>query len=220
MTFGFSEQADVRATNISFHNNGSSMEVFIHGTYAGDLELQVSGKHNILDALAATAFCYEVGIPVTEIFATLNTFCGTKRRFEHIGVRDGAIIVDDYAHHPTEIRSTLEGARLSFPERRIRAIFQPHTYSRTEKLLEDFSQAFKVADEVVVAEIFASAREQGQYSVSASVLAEMINQQGVEARYIGPLEDIKSYLSQTLAPQDLVLTLGAGDIYKVGEGLV
>lgn len=220
MTFGFSEQADVRATNISFHNNGSSMEVFIHGTYAGDLELQVSGKHNILDALAATAFCYEVGIPVTEIFAILNTFCGTKRRFEHIGVRDGAIIVDDYAHHPTEIRSTLEGARLSFPERRIRAIFQPHTYSRTEKLLEDFSQAFKVADEVVVAEIFASAREQGQYSVSASVLAEMINQQGVEARYIGPLEDIKSYLSQTLAPQDLVLTLGAGDIYKVGEGLV
>ncbi|MEM5818141.1 MAG: cyanophycin synthetase, partial [Desulfitobacterium hafniense] len=147
-------------------------------------------------------------------------FNGTKRRFEHIGQNAGALIVDDYAHHPTEIRSTLEGARLSFPDRRIRAVFQPHTFSRTEKLLQEFSQSFQAADEVVIAEIFASARETNLNTISASSLADLISQQGINARYIHSLEEIQTYLAQTLSPGDLVLTLGAGDIYKVGQSLV
>jgi UDP-N-acetylmuramate--alanine ligase len=130
------------------------------------------------------------------------------------------MIVDDYAHHPTEIRTTLEGARLSFPNRRIRAIFQPHTFSRTEKFLQDFSSAFHSADEVVIADIFASAREKDTHTVSALTLAEMIQKQGTRASYIGTIEAIKSYVVQTLAADDLVLTLGAGDIYKVGQDLV
>ncbi|CAA7600288.1 UDP-N-acetylmuramate-L-alanine ligase [Acididesulfobacillus acetoxydans] len=219
-TFGFTPEADVKATDITFKNQGSSMRIFIHGQYAGDLDLHVSGRHNILNALAAIAFCQEIGVPAAEIFTGLSTFTGTKRRFEQLGIRDGALIMDDYAHHPTEIRSTLEGARLSFPDRRIRAIFQPHTFSRTEKLLREFSEAFQAADEVVVAEIFASAREQDLHTISAASLADLIQQQGKQARYIGTLEDIKNYLSQTLSPEDLVLTLGAGDIYKVGQGLV
>lgn len=219
-TFGVTEDADVRAVDISFHDEGSSMKIYIRGQYAGDLNLKVAGKHNILNSLATIAFCEKIGIPVPQILASLGQFNGTKRRFEHLGEKNGALIVDDYAHHPTEIRNTLEGARLSFPDRRIRAIFQPHTFSRTEKLLQEFSEAFQSADEVVIAEIFASAREQDLHTISALALAELIQQQGKQARYIATLDEIKTYVAETLAPEDLVLTLGAGDIYKVGHGLV
>jgi UDP-N-acetylmuramate--alanine ligase len=220
-TFGLSEAADVRATEILFRDEHSSMKILLKGQYVGDLDLHVAGRHNILNALATIAVCYEIGIPVKEILDSLSQFNGTKRRFEHLGSNtNGALIVDDYAHHPTEIRTTLEGARLSFPDRRIRAVFQPHTFSRTEKLLQEFSQAFQSADEVVIADVFASAREQGNQTISALTLAELIQEQGIQARYIGTLDDIKLYLAQTLAPEDLVLTLGAGDIYKVGLGIV
>ncbi len=220
-TFGLSESADVRATEIVIQNELSSMKIMLKGQYAGDLNLRMAGKHNIINALATIALCHQIGIPMETILFSLNQFNGTRRRFEHVGyTKNGALIVDDYAHHPTEIRTTLEGARLSFPDRRIRAIFQPHTFSRTEKLLLDFSQAFQAADEVVIADIFASARENEHYTVSAQNLAKLIREQGIQARYIGPLEDIESYLSDTLAPEDLILTLGAGDIYKVGLGIV
>lgn len=220
-TFGLSESADVRATEIVFQDERSTMKVTFKGEYVGDLDLHVAGRHNILNALATIALCHEIGIPISEILTSLSLFNGTKRRFEHLGSNtNGALIVDDYAHHPTEIRTTLEGARLSFPERRIRAVFQPHTFSRTEKLLQEFSQAFQAADEVVIADIFASAREQEHHTISALTLAELIQKQGIQAHYIGPLDDIKVYLAQTLAPEDLVLTLGAGDIYKVGLDIV
>ena len=220
-TFGLSETADVRATEILFQDERSSMKIMIKGEYVGDLTLHVAGRHNIINALATIALCHEIGIPIQVILFNLSLFNGTKRRFEHIGSnKNGALIVDDYAHHPTEIRTTLEGARLSFPHRRIRAIFQPHTFSRTEKLLQEFSQSFQGADEVVVADIFASAREQEHHTVSSLTLAELIVEQGVKARYIGTLEDIGTYLTKTLGPDDLVITLGAGDIYKVGIGIV
>lgn len=220
-TFGLSENADVRATEIIFQDERSSMKIMIKGQYVGDLNLHVAGRHNIINALATIALCHEIGIPIPVILFNLSLFNGTKRRFEHIGSNiNGALIVDDYAHHPTEIRTTLEGARLSFPHRRIRAIFQPHTFSRTEKLLKEFSQSFQGADEVVVADIFASAREQENHTVSSLNLADLIVKQGVKARYIGTLEDIGTYLSDTLGPDDLVITLGAGDIYKVGIGIV
>lgn len=219
-TFGFSEEADIQARDVQFHDEGSSMKIYAFGQYLGEMHLHVAGKHNILDALAAIALSLELGIPAPQILTSLSQFSGTKRRFEHIGMSDGALIVDDYAHHPTEIRSTLEGARLSFPERRIRAIFQPHTFSRTEKLLDEFSHAFSSADEVVIAEIFASAREKNLNTISASVLADQIRNQGINVRFIDSLDGIKTYLAQTLTPKDLVITLGAGDIYKVGQSLV
>lgn len=219
-TFGLSEEADIQAKEILFHDEGSSMKIFAFGQYLGEMNLHVAGKHNILNALATIALCLELGIPAQQILASLDQFNGTKRRFEHVGMNGGALIVDDYAHHPTEIRSTLEGARLSFPDRRIRAIFQPHTFSRTEKLLDEFSHAFTVADEVVIAEIFASARETNLNTISASTLAELMQGQGVNARFINSLDEIHDYLAKTLTPKDLVLTLGAGDIYKVGQSLV
>lgn len=219
-SFGLSEEADIQAREIKFHDEGSSMKIYAFGEYLGDMHLHVAGKHNILDALAAIALCLAIGVPAPKVLESLSQFSGTKRRFEHVGTNGGALIVDDYAHHPTEIRSTLEGARLSFPDRRIRAIFQPHTFSRTEKLLDEFSHAFNAADEVVIAEIFASAREKNLNAISASTLAERMQSQGINVRFINSLEGIQDYLAQTLTPKDLVLTLGAGDIYKVGQGLV
>ena len=220
-TFGFSASADIQATDIVSRDEHSSMKIICKGQYSGDLHLQIPGRHNILNALAAIALCHELGIPMAKTLHSLSQFNGTKRRFEHLGkYKNEALIVDDYAHHPTEIRTTLEGARFSFPERRIRAVFQPHTYSRTERLLHEFSRAFQSADEVIVADIFASAREQGHHSVSASILAELIRQHGAETRYIGSLEDISVYLKNTMTPRDLVLTMGAGDIYKVGLSLI
>jgi len=219
-SFGLSEEADIQAREIKFHDEGSSMKIYAFGKYLGEMHLHVAGKHNILNALATIALCLAIDIPAQKILESLCQFSGTKRRFEHVGMNGGALIVDDYAHHPTEIRSTLEGARLSFPDRRIRAIFQPHTFSRTEKLLDEFSHAFNAADEVVIAEIFASAREKNLNTISASVLADRMQSQGINVRFINSLKGIEDYLAQTLTPQDLVLTLGAGDIYKVGQGLV
>mgnify|MGYP003903127279 CR=1 FL=1 len=220
ITFGLSEEADVYATDINFKNGGSTMKLMAHGNCLGQLELNVNGKHNILNALACVAFCLEIGVDLDIILNTLKNFNGTKRRFEHLGQHSGALIVDYYAHHPTEIRTTLEGARLSFPNRRIRAVFQPHTFTRTEKLLQEFSQSFQAADEVVIAGIFASARETNLNTISGASLADLIKKQGINARYIQSLEEIQNYLAQTLTPDDLVLTLGAGDIYKVGQSLV
>lgn len=221
-TYGFSAEADVRATNVIFDDSGSTFDVMMHDETLGKLHLKVSGKHNILDALAAITLTIKLGVPVNIILEALSNFNGTKRRFERLGTKHGAVIVDDYAHHPTEIQTTLNGARLSYPNRRIRAVFQPHTFSRTEKLLYEFSQAFQDADEVVLAEIFSSAREKkaGVNSVSSAKLAALMQEKGITTRYFATLDEISSYLDQTLEEDDLVITLGAGDIYKVGQNLV
>lgn len=221
-TFGFSPEADIRAVNIAFDDAGSTFDVLMGDTNLGKLHLTVSGKHNILDALAAIALTIKLNVPVKVILGALSNFNGTKRRFERLGTKHGAVIVDDYAHHPTEIQTTLNGARLSYPNRRIRAVFQPHTFSRTEKLLYEFSQAFQDADEVVLAEIFSSAREKitGAHSVSSAKLAALMQEKGITTRYFSTLEEISSYLDETLKEDDLVITLGAGDVYKVGQNLV
>lgn len=221
-TFGFSEEADVRATNIVYSDKGAAFDILINKENIGNLQLAVSGKHNVLDALAAVALTAKIDIPLETILRALTGFNGTKRRFERLGTRNGALIVDDYAHHPTEIQTTLDGARRSFPGRRIRAVFQPHTFSRTEKLLYEFSQAFHQADEVVLAEIFSSAREKksASNSLSSAKLADLIRERGINALYFPTLEEISSYLDETLQEDDLIITLGAGDIYKVGQTLV
>ncbi|MGI5902297.1 MAG: UDP-N-acetylmuramate--L-alanine ligase [Desulfitobacteriia bacterium] len=221
-TYGLTPQSNIRAQNISFNDSGSNFDVVIEGRKVGKLHLRVSGKHNILNALAAIALTWRLEVPLPKILNSLEGFNGTKRRFEYLGTRRGAVIVDDYAHHPTEIRTTLDGARLSYPKRRIRAVFQPHTFSRTEKLFYEFSQAFSEADEVVLAEIFSSAREKKSCyrSISSAQLAESIKEKGIAAKYFSTLEEISTYLDQTLTEDDLVITLGAGDIYKVGLALV
>ncbi|EQB22464.1 UDP-N-acetylmuramate--alanine ligase [Dehalobacter sp. UNSWDHB] len=221
-TFGFSADADVSVANVVFDNDGSCFDVMMNKKNIGKLHLTVSGKHNILDALAAIALTSRLGISMDTVLQALSGFNGTKRRFERLGTKHGAVIVDDYAHHPTEIQTTLDGARLSYPDRRIRAVFQPHTFSRTEKLFYEFSQAFQDADEVLLAEIFSSAREKkaGVNPISSAKLADLMKEKGITTRYFPTLDEISSYLDQTLEEGDLVITLGAGDIYKVGQNLV
>lgn len=221
-TYGLSSDADVRAENIVYNNTGCSFDVIINNVPVGSLQLAVSGQHNILDALAAIALTSRLDVPPENILLALKDFNGTKRRFERLGTRNGAVIVDDYAHHPTEIQTTLDGARRSYPGRRIRAVFQPHTFTRTEKLFYEFSQAFSEADEVVLAEIFSSAREKksGGNPLSSSKLADVIQERGITTKFFPTLEEISSYLDETLTEDDLVITLGAGDVYKVGLILV
>ena len=219
-TYGFSAAADLRAVNVSYDHLGSHFDIIQGNTLLGHLDLLVFGRHNILNALAVVALTQRLGLPIDAILGSLAGFTGTKRRLERLGTHNGAIIVDDYAHHPTEIRTTLDGVRRSYPGRRIRAVFQPHTFSRTEKLLYEFSESFRDADEVVLAEIFSSAREKPNGNLSSRKLAGLIEKQGIQVRYFPTLEEISAYLGQTVGADDLVITLGAGDIYKVGQNLI
>lgn len=181
-------------------------------------ELSVSGEHNIKNAKAALAVARILGVDEKEACAFLAQFQGTWRRQEFKGkTTNGASVYDDYAHHPTEIRATLQGFRAKFPERRLRVVFQPHLYSRTKLLLDEFAQSFGDADEVLVAPIYA-ARETPDPSISAAVLATRIQEQGTPARACS-FGEAKEYVSSAGA-DDIILTMGAGDVYKIGEELV
>ncbi len=187
------------------------------GRALGPIALQVPGKHNVLNALAAVAVGTYLGLEMEHITAALGGYAGVGRRFELKGEAGGVTVIDDYAHHPTEIRATLAAARGRFPGRRIWAVFQPHTYSRTKALLAEFAQSFGDADRVIVSDIYA-AREVDDGSVHASQLVGMM--QGGGARYIGALDDVRRYLEEHVEPGDVVITLGAGDGYRVGEELL
>lgn len=220
ITYGLQKHNHYRAENISFDQGNTTFELMYKGERLGNFQLAVTGRHNVLNSLAAIALSRELGAGLESIRKTLSQFRGTKRRFEKLGEYNGALIMDDYAHHPTEVNATLEGARLAFPQRRIIAVFQPHTFTRTQKLLDDFAKSFSFADEVVVANIFSSAREKEGSGVNSETLANKLRSNGVNAVFMPSFQDIKSYLSEHLTKDHLVLTMGAGDIYKVGLDLV
>ncbi len=181
------------------------------------LELLVPGGHNILNAQAALAVAKILDISPSTALEALNKFSGTWRRFEFKGeLASGALIYDDYAHHPTEIKATLAAAREKFPERRIIAVFQPHLYSRTKLLLNDFAGSFVAADQVIIAPIYA-AREAPDPTISHELLATAI---GAKARALASLPAITAYLKTLIKPTDLVLTIGAGNVCEVAEALL
>ncbi|MGB2580195.1 MAG: UDP-N-acetylmuramate--L-alanine ligase [Minisyncoccia bacterium] len=187
-------------------------------------ELIVSGEHNKKNAKAALAVTRILGVNEGEACALLAGFQGTWRRMEYKGkINKGALVYDDYAHHPTEIKATLQGFRAKYPNGRIRVIFQPHLYSRTKLLLNDFAQSFTDADEVIVAPIYA-AREENDPEISAEILAQhIIDEQKVLGFRTWAMLDfatIENYLRDTQAPNDIIITMGAGDIYKVGDLLL
>jgi UDP-N-acetylmuramate--alanine ligase len=180
------------------------------------VSLQVPGEHNVRNALAALSVAAVLGLPLQEAADALGQFTGTGRRFEVRGERNGVTVIDDYAHHPTEIRATLAGARKRYPSRRIWAVWQPHTYSRTQMLFHEFTRAFTDADEVLVTEIYAS-REPKQDFSSAEVVSAMPHP---SARYSGSLADTTAYLRPNLRPGDVVLVLSAGDADQVSADLL
>ena len=185
------------------------------------IKLLVPGVHNQKNAQAAITAALEVGISEDAARQSLATFTGTWRRFEFKGkTKEGALVYDDYAHHPSEIKATLAGAREAFPSHRIIAVFQPHLYSRTKLLLNDFATSFEDASEVVLLPIYA-AREPFDPSISSEILAEAISKQGIPARVVLDFLTARKFLSTLkLDSSTLILTLGAGDVYQIAEGLI
>lgn len=217
LTYGFAAENDHSAREIGHDSFGSSFEWWHGEERLGTVRLSIPGRHNILNALAAGACCLELGVPVADILVNLAGFSGVKRRFQFVGEENGITVVDDYAHHPTEVLATLEAARQG-DWGRVICVFQPHRFSRTEALAKQFGAAFDHADVVVVAEVY-GAGEEPQPGVSGKLVPDAILRRlpGKNVAYIPRLTDIVDYLRDTVMPGDLVLTMGAGDVRVVGE---
>ena len=219
ITFGFNEQCDYHAENIKFNSAGMpSFDLCHKGNCLCHLQLSIPGEHNIANALAAAACCHNLGIDLPIIISTLEAYTGTQRRFDIIGVtKENVKIVDDYAHHPTEIKATLKAA-VNIPHNNLWCLFQPHTYTRTLALFDEFASAFASADKVILAEIYA-AREKNIYKISSKELVAEIKRTSPskEAYFFESFDEIASFVINNAEPGDLVITMGAGDIYKVAE---
>jgi UDP-N-acetylmuramate--alanine ligase len=211
--YGFDEDAAWRAI-FDRANGGPEFTVLRDGEVVGSLHLQLPGRHNILNALAVVVIADWLELPFHTTREALASFGGVGRRFEVKGEANRVVVVDDYAHHPTEVAATLAAARGRYPARRIWAVFQPHTFSRIQALMDQFAVSFGDADEVIVLDIYA-ARETDSLGIDGSDLAARL--QHSRARHIGGLRQAAAYLMEHLLPGDLVLTLGAGDGDKVGD---
>lgn len=210
VTFGLSEEADFRAVNISTERGFPTFDVFYGGEMLSrGIRLFVSGEHSIYNALSAFAACFLCGIDVEDIKAGLASFRGAHRRSEFVGKVNGADVFDDYGHHPTEVRTTLDGFR-SRGYNKLYCVFQPHTYSRTRGFMAELCSSFDAVDEVVFADIYA-ARETDTLGMSASLLAE----QTPRGKYVGSMSDICEYLKGVLCEGDAAIIMGAGDINKL-----
>lgn len=215
LTYGTSPEADYVVREIETNGRGGvDCSVWRGGGKWQEISLAVPGEHNALNATAALIVAQLCGIEAKEAAQMLKDFTGVLRRFEVKGVQDDVIVVDDYAHHPTEVRATLAAARGRYPQRRIWAVFQPHTYSRTRALLGDFASCFDDADKVIVTDIY-PARAHEEPVIRAEELIEKMGHGDVT--HIDSIEQVVDHLLAALCPGDLLLTLGAGDGYLVGE---
>ncbi len=219
ITYGLAPSYEYYAQEVQFHAQGNGFFSLMHRAEAlGTIELSVPGLHNISNAVAAAALALEMGIEFEVIARALHAFGGTERRFEYKGSLGGITIIDDYAHHPTEITASLQAAR-NYSHKRIVCVFQPHTYSRTRAFLGEFAQALSLADVVVLADIYA-ARETDTLGISSRNLLLELEKQGTESYYFPCFDDIENFLLKNCMNGDLLITMGAGDILQVGEHLL
>jgi len=215
LTYGI-DKGDFTAKNILFNEKGcASFTAYFKGDKFLDVILSVPGRHNVLNALACIGAAFALDISNDSIFEGLREFGGTHRRFELKGKKDGVTVIDDYAHHPTEIVATLSAAK-NYPHKRIFCIFQPHTYSRTLSLFEEFSNAFEGVDYLILADIYA-AREKDTGVVSSAMLADAVSKKGIKCQNLHSFEEIVSYLEANMKDGDVLFTVGAGDVYRIGE---
>lgn len=185
----------------------------------GEFETQLVGDHNLLNAAAVIAACHKLNLDMEKVRVALRDFQGTSRRFELIGQRNGAILIDDYGHHPEEIKVTLKGAREKYPDKNLIAIFHPHSYSRTEALLQDFAQSFDDADKVIVLDIYGSARE-NTGNVSSKDLVDLINKYSRgKAEHIPTIDEAVEFLQDKIGESDVVMSIGAGNVWEVVKKL-
>jgi len=216
-TYGMTTQADIQAKNVEFSGLKSKFTVIRHGQELGEVSLNLPGIHNVYNAMAGIAVGIELGIGFDVIKSALKIVEGVQRRLEIKGKTKGITIVDDYGHHPTEVKITLQAAKESWPDNRIVVVFQPHRYSRTRALFDDFTRAFYQSDLLVVLPIY-SAGEKEINGVDGQSLFEGIRAHGhKDVTYMQNFEAAVFHLKQILAPGDILLTLGAGDVYKLGE---
>lgn len=215
VTYGLSENFDYYPGNIHYNAGFPEFDVMSHRKRLCHIKLKVPGAHNIKNALAAIAVSEDLGINPTLAAEGICEYPGVHRRFEKKGEVNGAAVVDDYAHHPTEIKATLAAAK-RFAPKRLRCVFQPHTYSRTRLLWDEFMHAFGDTDELILADIYA-ARELPDGITSSPKLAAELKKRGVNAIYMESFDKIADYLKETLTDGEILLTIGAGDVYKVGD---
>ena len=222
ITFGLSPENDFYGTNIYMSQEKTFFRVKSKDTEIGEFSLSVFGEHNVINALSAIAACLEIGVSLEKIKSGLSKFKGTKRRAEYMGrLPSGAMLYDDYAHHPTEIAKTLKAFRKTFPKVKIVCIFQPHMYSRTKSLFEQFKTSFSNADTIILTNIYPSLRELPDPSVSSELLAEEVVKLQRDTVFLPKLQDVVEYLDKKRYDSNtVVITMGAGDVYKVSEKLI
>ena len=217
--FGMDSSKDYSATNILHDKLGdASFDLVKNGEFIDRVALSVNGDHNVQNALAAIAVADKMGVPMDVIKRGLKGFSGTDRRFELKGQLNGITIVDDYAHHPTEIKATLKAAK-HYPHKEIWCIFQPHTYTRTKSLFDEFVEALTLTDHVILADIYA-ARETDTLGISSKDVADALIEKGCDAYYFPSFEEIEDFCLERCQKGDLLITMGAGDVVNIGEELL
>jgi UDP-N-acetylmuramate--alanine ligase len=221
ITYGLSAQADIAAREVRYDKQfGSIYQARLMGEPVGEVSLRVPGLHNIYNSLAAIAIGLELEVPFETITKALSTFTGVNRRFQFKGEEAGVIVVDDYGHHPTEIRATLVAAKLGSAGRRMVVLFQPHRYTRTQDLMDEFARSFNNADVLMVTDIYAASEDPIE-GVSGESLVEAVTRFGhKDARHVGSVEDATQALLEEVHENDMVITLGAGNVYRAGERLI
>lgn len=219
LTFGVDESADFHSREIIYNENGHAGFTLVcpDGT-SRKISLQVPGEHNVCNALAAAALADILGLAPDVTDLALHDFTGTNRRFEYKGTIGGVTVIDDYAHHPTEIAATLSAAA-NRPHKTLWCVFQPHTYTRTKAFLKDFAKALSIADKVVLADIYA-ARETDTLGISSETLQQEIQNLGKECAYFPSFDEIENFLLENCINGDMLITMGAGDVHKIGENLL
>lgn len=222
VTFGLTEGCDYLAKNISFNHDGvASYQLYRRGENLGTINMNMPGEYNVLNSLAAIACADTLGIPIDIAKETLRQYKGTQRRFDILGTTSkGVKIIDDYAHHPTEIKEALKATK-NIKKDKLWCVFQPHTYTRTIALFEDFAKSFEDADAIIMAEIY-PAREKNIHKISSLALAEKIeeNYPDKTVKFFKEFEDIRDFLNIEAKENDVIMTMGAGDVNKIGEMLL
>lgn len=214
ITFGSTAEADVYPENVTDRDGYYSFDVMYHGKVYTHIDLSVPGYHNMLNALASCGVCIFLGLDATAAAQGLAQFTGSSRRFQITGhMPNGAMVIDDYAHHPTEMAATLRTAR-EMDYDRIICVFQPHTYSRTKALLPEFIEALQLCDKAILADIYA-ARERNTYGISSKAIADAID----GAEYYASFDEIEARLKEIAQPHDLIITMGAGNVNEIGPKL-
>ncbi len=217
LTYGFTPQADLRAEALELAPDGASFEVTFKGAGLGRFCVPLTGRHNAQNAMAAICTGLELGVDVEIIRSSLAGFSGVGRRFERKGSRGGTVVVDDYGHHPTEVRAVLSAARESFPGQKLVVVFQPHRYTRTQDQAEAFAQAFHAADQVILMDIYA-AGEAPIDGVTSANLVERIRGCGHrDVRLLATQDQVVDYLCADTSEHAVILTLGAGDVWRVAD---